>query len=289
MSKLNLYQMAILNKKFKDDTKTEQMINWTILSDRIKYVDRSFCSSITPSLTIRLLDDKRHKRLYNSLKTDETLIPDIIFEEDRIRDTYLDKYNGIQAEISQVTKLDESTDLSKTYLGKTDVTREHVITAKERFQISGQGYTNGKLLDQTECSILIDTGTSKSYMLKSHYMQCKSLHVLSKFASTTQRIQGGNRQYVAVLFVIPVIIDIHGHRFEVFTLVSDIHDNVDLVLGMKNVFELEGVIDMFECLDYLVHNLKDQTNQNYHNFGHCYCICHLSIVYDMVRISIPSV
>ena len=43
-----------------------------------------------------------------------------------------------------------------------------------------------------------------------------------------------------VLFVIPVIIDIHGHRFEVFTLVSEIHDNVDLVLGMKNVFALEG-------------------------------------------------
>ena len=31
-----------------------------------------------------------------------------------------------------------------------------------------------------------------------------------------------------------------------FTLVSEIHDNVDLVLGMKNVFELEGVIDMWD-------------------------------------------
>ena len=75
-------------------------------------------------------------------------------------------------------------------------------------------------------------------------MRCKSLHALAKFASTTQGVQVGNRQYVAVLFVIPVIIDIHGHRFEVFTLASEIHDNVDLVLGMKNVFELEGVIDM---------------------------------------------
>ena len=50
-------------------------------------------------------------------------------------------------------------------------------------------------------------------------------------------------QYVAVLFVILIIVDIHGHRFEVFTLLSEIHDNVDLVLGMKNVFELEGVKD----------------------------------------------
>ena len=43
---------------------------------------------------------------------------------------------------------------------------------------------------------------------------------------------------LTVLFVIPVIIDIYGHRFEVFTLVSEIHDNVDLVLGMKNVSEI---------------------------------------------------
>ena len=27
---------------------------------------------------------------------------------------------------------------------------------------------------------------------------------------------------------------------------QEIHDNVDLVLGMKNVFELEGVIDMWD-------------------------------------------
>ena len=47
-----------------------------------------------------------------------------------------------------------------------------------------------------------------------------------------------------VLFVILVIVDIHGHRFEVSTLVSEIHDNVELVLGMKNLFKLEGVIDM---------------------------------------------
>ena len=57
------------------------------------------------------------------------------------------------------------------------------------------------------------------------------------------RIQVGNGQYVDVLFVIPVIIDIHGHRFEIFTLVSKIQENVDLVLGIKKVFESEEVID----------------------------------------------
>ena len=61
-----------------------------------------------------------------------------------------------------------------------------------------------------------------------------------------QRVQVGNGQCMAVLFAIPVVIDVYGHRFEVFTLVSEIHDNVDLVLGMKNVFELKGAIDMWD-------------------------------------------
>ena len=126
------------------------------------------------------------------------------------------------------------------------MTRDLIIKAEEKFPISGQGYTHGKLLDNTEYSILIDTGASKSYMSKSYYMWCKSFHALPKFASTTQTVQVGNGQCVAVLFVIPIIVDIHGHRFKMFTLVSEIHDNLDLVLGMKNVFELEGVIDMWD-------------------------------------------
>ena len=113
-------------------------------------------------------------------KTEEELIPDIIFDEDRIRNTYLDKYDGIQIQISQANSFDESTDLSTTYLGRTDVTREQVIKAEERFPISGQGYTDGKLLDQTECSILIDTGASKLYMSKSTtYDASPSMHCLN--------------------------------------------------------------------------------------------------------------
>ena len=117
------------------------MINWSIFSDKIIYVDS--CANMNPSLTIRPSEDKKHKRLYSNLKADEELIPDIIFDEDRIRDIYLDKYDGVQAEISQVTRFDESTDLSTIYLGKTDVTRKYVIKAEEKFPISGQGYTNG--------------------------------------------------------------------------------------------------------------------------------------------------
>ena len=63
---------------------------------------------------------------------------------------------------------------------------------------------------------------SKSFMSKTHYLRCKSLCSLPKFASKTQRIQAGNGQSVSVLFILPIAVDIHGHRFEVFTLVSEI-------------------------------------------------------------------
>ena len=164
----------------------------------------------------------------------------------------MEVYEDIYAEMVYSSKFDKNSDLSATYLGKVDMTRNSKIKAEERFPITAYGFASGKLLDGTECHILLDMGATKSYMSKLYYLRCKTLHALPKFSSITQRIQVGNGQYVSVLFVIPVIIDIHGHRFEIFTLVSEIHDNVDLVMGMKNIFELEGMIDSREsCFSFL--------------------------------------
>ena len=75
---------------------------------------------------------------------------------------------------------------------------------------------------------------------------------MSKFASKTQGIQVGNRQCVSLLLIIPVIVNIHSHRFKIYTLVSEIHENVDLVLDIKNMFELEGVINSRDfCFKFL--------------------------------------
>ena len=69
-----------------------------------------------------------------------------------------------------MTRFDKSTDLSTTYLGRIDKTKDMIIKAEEKIQISGPEYMSGKLLGNTECSILLDTGVSKSYMSKSYYM-----------------------------------------------------------------------------------------------------------------------
>ena len=55
-------------------------------------------------------------------------------------------------------------------------------------------------------------------------------------------MQVGNGQFVSVLFIILIIIDIHVHKFKLYMLVLEIHENVDLVIGIKNIFELEGII-----------------------------------------------
>ena len=55
----------------------------------------------------------------------------------------------------------------------------------------------------------------------------------------------GTLSYIAVsiLFVIPVIVDLHGHRFEIYNLVSEVHTNVDMVLGIMNIYKMESVIN----------------------------------------------
>ena len=91
-------------------------------------------------------------------------------------------YEGTQSGILNTKRFDENSDISTTYLGKSDRSKNDKIKVEESFPISEQGYTLGKLLDGTECQILLHTGASKSFMSKSYYTHCKSLHSLPKFA-----------------------------------------------------------------------------------------------------------
>ena len=240
----NPYKKVVLNRVFREEDKSPEMRNWSIFSDNVRYIQHE---QKTPhKLNIDTLDYRYHKELYFKLKGEERETLDIDFGiyPDILKSKYLDMYEGVYAEMVYTNKFNDNSDVSTTYLGEMKMTRDTKIKAEERFPITGQGFASGKLLDGIECQILLDTGATKSYMSKSYYLQCKALHALPKFSSNTQGIQVGNRQYVSILFVIPVIIDIHGHRFEIFTLVFEIHDDVDLVMGMKNIFELEGIIDL---------------------------------------------
>ena len=66
-----------------------------------------------------------------------------------------------------------------------------------------------------------------------------------------------------MLFVIPVILTIREHRFKLFTLVSESHENVDLVLEIKNIFELEVVVDSHNsCLSFFNRSIPFFSKEN---------------------------
>ena len=171
------------------------MKEWSLLSDHVKYIT-SDGSETYNSLSIDQLNYRQDIDLYRDLQEKELLNTDVNFggSPDKLKAEYLDICEGVYAEIVSSDRFDEDTDLSTTYLGQTDMTRDMEVKAEENFSITSCGYMKEKLLDGTECDILVDTGASKSYMSKSYFMRCKSLHSLPKFTSTTTRIQVGNGQ-----------------------------------------------------------------------------------------------
>ena len=58
-------------------------------------------------------------------------------------------YEGIQSEVISTTRFDENSDLSTICLGRINIARASKIKVEEKFPISEQGYTIGKLSDGT--------------------------------------------------------------------------------------------------------------------------------------------
>ena len=146
------------------------MRNWSIFSDNVRYVKHE---QKTPhELDIDTLDYRCHKELYFKLKEEERETLDIDFGmyPDILKSKYLDMYEGVYAEMVYANKFNENSDLSTTYLGQTRMTRDTKIKAEEKLPISDQGFASGKLLDGTECQILLDMAATKSYMSKSYYL-----------------------------------------------------------------------------------------------------------------------
>ena len=107
---------------------------------------------------------QKQKEKEEITELDFGVTPRILCEE------YLDVYEGIQSEIVNTTRFDENSYLRTTNLGKSNKTRNDKLKVEESFPISEHGYTSGKLLDGTECQLLLDTGVSKLFISKSFYM-----------------------------------------------------------------------------------------------------------------------
>ena len=96
---------------------------------------------------------------------------------------YLTHQPDIIAELNINRSYDDLLDVSTTYLGTEIVQWTDVFNAQPTFPITLDCHTNGELLGGGKLDILLDTGTSKSYMSKANYMRHPHLHHFPKFQS----------------------------------------------------------------------------------------------------------
>ena len=150
---------------------------------------------------------------------------------------YLDNYDGITSELNVNMEYDDSVDVTTTYLGHESIKLTDTFHPEQTFPIYSNCHTWGQFVGGGMLDVLQDTGASKSYMSKAFYMRHPHLHKYPKFNSTVKNLQVGNGDLVATLFVIPFVFKVCRHLFEVYTLVSEIQQNMDIILGVKNMFE----------------------------------------------------
>ena len=137
------------------------MEQWSILSNVVNYLQHSRHPKIFYNLDIKAVNQRSYKKRHNKGEERQMLELDFGDTREKLKGKCLDIYKGIHSEILNTPRFDENSHLSTTYLGRVDTTRTSKIKIEERFPISEQGYTVGKLLDGTECQILLDTGASK--------------------------------------------------------------------------------------------------------------------------------
>ena len=133
------YQKALItgtenNNKKKSPT---QMKEWSILSDHIRYVMSDGLETFH-NLNIDQMNYRQEIDLYKELQEEELLNADVNFggSPDKLKAEYLDVYEGVYAKVISTDRFDEDTDLSTTYLGQVDMTRNTEVKAEENFPIT---------------------------------------------------------------------------------------------------------------------------------------------------------
>ena len=219
-------------------THIHQIGLWSIMPDRLSYTIHLQPAGISGSGCMDFCSER--------LNHQDELEASLNFEGIESTD-YLAHQPDSTVELNINRSYDDLLDVSMTYLGTDLVQRTDVFNAQPSFHISLNCHTNGKLLGGGKLDILLDTGASKSYMSKAFYMCHPYLHHFPKFQSAIIHLQVGNGALVPALFNIPLVFKIQGHKFEVYSLVSEIQDKMDLILGVKNIFELEAIINSRTC------------------------------------------
>ena len=145
----NPYRELVINNVEKIEVQKTQMEQWSILSNKLNYIQHSRPNSMDHSLDIRPIN--KHKSQSNdshSSPIKEFREVDFGKDPQNLQDEYLDMYKGIKSDIVSSKRFDENSDISTTYLGQIEQKgSQNKLKVEESFPISESGYTTGKLLD----------------------------------------------------------------------------------------------------------------------------------------------
>ena len=190
---------------------------WSILSTEIDYTTNKDNSPYVEMNT---------SNLYNKLQEDEQLI------SGDSSDQWDERFEEVTCSLHHSHKFDDTNDISTTYLGSymaKDEPRTFPVDNHNPFD--GRGMSKAYLSNGTHMKLFFDSGASRSYLSKRFYDSNPVLHDMPKFVTTCTGIRIGNGSIVPALFVIPILFMTCGHTFEIFTIVGEIDDDMDLVFG----------------------------------------------------------
>ena len=204
-------------------------LTWSILSTVIDYTTTRDNGPYVEMNT---------SNLYNKLQEDEQLI------SGDSSDQWDERFEEVTCSLHYSHKFDDTNDVSTTYLGSYMAKDEpRIFPVDNHVPFDGRGMSKAYLSNGTPMKLFFDSGASRSYLSKRFYDSNPVLHDMPKFVTTCTGIRIGNGSIVPALFVIPILFMACGHTFEIFTIVAEIDDDMDLVFGFKNMVETEGMLN----------------------------------------------
>ena len=204
-------------------------LTWSILSTETDY---------TTNKDNSLYNEMNTSNLNNKLQEDDQLITE------SSSDQWDERFEEVTCSLHYSHKFDDTNDVSTTYLGSCLAKDEpSTFLVDNHIPFDGRGMSKAYLSNGTPMKLFFDSGASRSYLSKRFYDTNPVLHDMPKYVTTCTGIRIGNGSIVPALFVIPILFMACGHTFEIFTIVAEIDDDMDLVFGFKNMVETEGLLN----------------------------------------------
>ena len=118
----NPYRELIVNNASKVENTISQMEQMSILSSVINYVQYSKKKSQENFHAMSIKPINKNKVSIKK-KDKSSLQVGLLNASDRLMEEYLDRYEGVMSEILNMNTFSENSDLSMTYLGKSNMTK----------------------------------------------------------------------------------------------------------------------------------------------------------------------